>query len=155
MAGGVPDPVLPEERVAGTDVPACLCCRLSRGGRAGPGNPRATEENRGQCGVRTTLETVPRDAGAVERHNDLQNQRLQVPLPTLSTEGLGRGSEVPKSPSSASGDCTRGCGICAAPGHGWLGGPVSRERPHSTSHLRFATGDGPPLLRVLGDCGLR
>lgn len=30
----------PEEKVAGADVPACLCCRLCRGGRAGPGNPR-------------------------------------------------------------------------------------------------------------------
>lgn len=63
---GVPDLVLPEERAVGTDVPACLCCRLSRGSRAGPGNPRGTEENGGQCRVGTTLETVSWNAGAVE-----------------------------------------------------------------------------------------
>lgn len=47
---GVPDLVLPEKSVVGTDVPSCLCCRLCRGGRAGPGNPRVTEEKRVSAG---------------------------------------------------------------------------------------------------------
>lgn len=38
----------------GMDVPACLCCRLSRGDRAGPGSPGTEEESSSQCRASST-----------------------------------------------------------------------------------------------------